>query len=160
MQLLILSFKHKILLLNSGLGSFSTRVPKGFQKAPRLPESSQRILTRFLIGSQKGPRIPEDYKKASQKLEKGSQNVSNRFPESFQKASRKLPESFQKFLDSFHEGCQKARKLLEAFWKAALCGGTTCFGSCFLSTLERHSLFWKLLFEHFRAAQLILEAAF
>ena len=143
MQLLILIFKLRILLLNSGLGSFSTRVSKGFQKAPRLPESSQRILTRFLIGSQKGPRIPEDYKKASQKLEKGSQNVSNRFPESFQKASRKLPESFQKVPR------QLPRRLPE---------GTKASGSLLEGcTLRRHNLFWKLLFEHFRAAQPVLK---
>ena len=32
--------------------------------------------------------------------------------------------------------------------------------AAFLSTLGRHSLFCKLLFEHFRAAQLVLEAGF
>ena len=31
---------------------------------------------------------------------------------------------------------------------------------CFLSTVGRHSLFWKVPFTHFRAAQPVLEAAF
>ena len=39
-------------------------------------------------------------------------------------------------------------------------GGTACFGSCFLRTLGRHSMFWQLFFEHFRAAQPVLGAAF
>ena len=68
-----------------------------------------------------------------------------------------VPKGFFRALLLGH--CRMAQLVLGAVFEAFQ-GGTTCFGSCFLDTLGRHSVLWKLLFGHFRAAQPVLGAAF
>ena len=63
------------------------------------------------------------------------------------------------FSKLFFKHLRTAQRVLEvAIW--ALQGGTACFGSCFLNTFGRHSVFEDLFFEHLRAARRVLGSGF